>query len=308
MGVVNLEVATKHNIGKTREAQVALSLDKTHSEGSQLTMIRISLIAAALSLGCFAAAAAPCITQKNGFPGYLKAFASDAQRSGIGQRGLQALASTQLSGITWRFESNPNSQSGTLQGDPADFLAKRSGSSADAFINGTRRRVQQNAQLFAAIEKRYGVPGSVLATIWGLETSWGGYLGGTSIVSGAVTLASYCRRHPRFENHALAALQLVDRGVISSNTKGGPSGELGHMQFLAGNWLKYGVDANGDGKADPYNAVDALATAANMLKSNGWKKGQPFNDGTRNFKVLAIWNDSGNYQRAIAYAGSRAGG
>ncbi len=78
------------------------------------------------------------------------------------------------------------------------------------------------------------------------------------------------------------------------------------MQFLAGNWLKYGVDANGDGRADPYNAIDALATAANMLKSNGWKRGEPFHDGSRNFRVLSVWNDSGNYQRAIAYAASRA--
>ena len=270
-------------------------------------MIRTFLTAVVLSLSGLAATAAPCITQKVEFSRYIQAFALEAQRSGVGKRGLQALSSTQLSGITWQFESNPKSQSGTLQSDPAKFLAKRSGSSAEAFINQTRSRVQKNAKLFAAMEKRFGVPGSVLATIWGLETSWGGYLGGTSIVSGATTLASYCRRHPRFESHALAALQLVDRGIIGENTKGGPSGELGHMQFLAGNWLKYGFDANRDGKADPYSAVDALASAANMLMANGWQKGRPFNAGTHNFKVLAVWNDSGNYQRAIAFAGSRVG-
>lgn len=268
-------------------------------------MIRVSLSALALMLAGTVAHSASCITQKAAFPSYVQAFASEAQRNGIGQRGLQALSSTRLSGITWRFESNPRNQTGTLQGDPAKFLAKRSGSSAAAFINQTQRRVQQNPNTFASLERQFGVPGSVLATIWGLETSWGGYLGGTSIVSGAVTLASYCRRHPRFESHALAALELVDRGVISSGTKGGPSGELGHMQFLAGNWRKYGIDANGDGKADPYNAVDALASAANMLKANGWKKGQPFTEGTHNFGVLSVWNDSGNYLRAIAYAASR---
>jgi membrane-bound lytic murein transglycosylase B len=168
--------------------------------------------------------------------------------------------------------------------------------------------VQRNQQLFDAIERRFGVPGSVLATIWGLETSWGGYLGGTSIVSGALTLASYCRRHPRFEPHAIAALQLVDQGVITGATKGGPSGELGHMQFLAGNWIRYGVDADGDGRTDPYDAVDALATAANMLRANGWTAGQPFHDGTANFRALSAWNDSGNYQRAIAYAATRVDG
>ena len=124
--------------------------------------------------------------------------AQDAATAGIGQAGIQVLAAARLSAITWRFESNPSSQTGTLQGDPAQFLAKRSGSTAQGFIDMTRSRMQRNAAMFDGIESRFGVPGSVLATIWGLETSWGGYLGRTPVVAGAVTLASYCRRHPRF--------------------------------------------------------------------------------------------------------------
>lgn len=250
--------------------------------------------------------AAQCITQQGQFPNYKADLAQDAAAAGIGERGIQALRDASLSGITWRFESNPSSQSGVSAGDPANFLARRSGGSAQDFINRVRSNVDRNANLFNAIERRYGVPGSVLATIWGLETSWGGYTGETPIVDGAVTLASYCRRHPRFESHALAALQLADRGVISSNTRGGPSGELGHMQFLAGNWSRYGVDGNGDGRADPYNVADALASAANMLRANGWRPGEPFGPGTANFNVLSVWNDSGNYQRAIAYSAERA--
>lgn len=246
--------------------------------------------------------AAQCITSTGNFGAYKQGLARDAAAAGIGQRGMQALNDAQLSKITWRFESSPSSQTGVSQGDPARFLAKRSGSSAQNFVAQTRNKIARNPNTFASIERGYGVPASILATIWGLETSWGGYLGKTPIVSGAVTLSSYCRRHPKFESHALAALKMADRGVISSNTRGGPSGELGHMQFLAGNWLRYGVDADGNGRADPYSAVDALATAANMLRQNGWKAGQPFGPGTPNFRVLSVWNDSGNYQRAIAYA------
>lgn len=267
------------------------------------------LIAAICLTVCTAlpAYSAQCITQKGGFGQYKQTLAQQAASAGVGQRGLTALQNAQLSGITWRFESNPGNQTGTLQGDPAQFLAKRSGSTAESFISQTRNRITRNPNTFASIERAYGVPASILATIWGLETSWGGYLGGTSVVDGAVTLSSYCRRHPRFEPHAIAALQMVDAGILSPSTKGGPSGELGHMQFLAGNWLRYRVDGNGDGVADPYNAVDALATAANMLAQNGWRRGEPFGDGTHNFNVLSVWNDSGNYLRAIVYSAQRAG-
>lgn len=268
-------------------------------------MRRILLSATLSLLVAGPALAAQCITSKGAFDSYKAGLARDAASAGVGQRGMQALQSAGLSGITWRFESNPSSQTGVSKRDPATFLAKRSGSSAANFIAQTRAKIQRNPNTFASIERRFGVPASILATIWGLETSWGGYLGKTPIVSGAVTLASYCRRHPRFEPHAIAALQLVDRGLITSGTRGGPSGELGHMQFLAGNWARFGIDGNGDGRADPYNAADALASAANMLRQNGWQPGQPFGEGTRNFRVLSAWNDSGNYLRAIAYAAER---
>ncbi|MEM6277452.1 MAG: lytic murein transglycosylase [Pseudomonadota bacterium] len=256
----------------------------------------------ALALAPISASAATCITDKGSFSAYKQRFVADAQAAGVGSAGLQALSSARMSDITWRFESRPSTQTGTLQGDPAEFLAKRSGSTAANFVALTKRKIANNPKTFAAIENRFGVPASILATIWGLETSWGGYTGGSPIVGASVTLASYCRRHPRFEPHAIAALRLVDQGVITPSSKGGPSGELGHMQFLAGNWALYAVDANGDGRADPLNVPDALATAANMLQQNGWRAGQPFAPGSDNFRVLSVWNDSGNYQRAIAYS------
>ena len=247
------------------------------------------------------ALAASCISSKGQFGAYKQQLAQQAAASGVKKRGLQALQQAKLSGITWRFESNPASQSSMRYRSPEQFLKSRF-SSVNTFVSGAKRKLQQNARLFQSIEQRYGVPGSILVAIWGYETNWGGYTGNTPIVSGAVTLASYCRRHPRFEDDAIAALQLVDRGLITGNSRGGPSGELGHMQFLAGNWVRFAVDGNRDGRADPNNAADALATAANMLRRNGWRAGRSFADGSANFRVLSTWNDSGNYQRAIAYA------
>ena len=41
------------------------------------------------------------------------------------------------------------------------------------------------------------------------------------------------------------------------------------MQFLPSSWEAYGLDANGDGRKDPYNPVDAICAAAHYLKVAG---------------------------------------
>jgi hypothetical protein len=54
-------------------------------------------------------------------------------------------------------------------------------------------------------------------------------------------------------------------------TNMGPSsaGAIGWMQFLPSSWEAFGLDANGDGKKDPYNPVDAICAAAHYLKLSG---------------------------------------
>jgi murein DD-endopeptidase MepM/ murein hydrolase activator NlpD len=47
------------------------------------------------------------------------------------------------------------------------------------------------------------------------------------------------------------------------------AGALGWMQFMPATWKAYGVDANHDGKKDPFNPVDAIFAAARYLKAAG---------------------------------------
>jgi hypothetical protein len=47
------------------------------------------------------------------------------------------------------------------------------------------------------------------------------------------------------------------------------AGAEGWMQFLPSTWAMYGVDANGDGYADPYNPADAIFAAARYLHAAG---------------------------------------
>ena len=66
----------------------------------------------------------------------------------------------------------------------------------------------------------------------------------------------------------LASINKIETGF---GTNMGPSsaGAMGWMQFLPSSWKAFGLDANGDGRKDPYNPVDAICAAAHYLKLSG---------------------------------------
>jgi murein DD-endopeptidase MepM/ murein hydrolase activator NlpD len=66
----------------------------------------------------------------------------------------------------------------------------------------------------------------------------------------------------------LAAINEIETNY-GRNLNVSSAGAVGWMQFLMSSWKMYGVDANGDGKKDPYNPVDAIFAAARYLKAAG---------------------------------------
>ncbi len=50
------------------------------------------------------------------------------------------------------------------------------------------------------------------------------------------------------------------------------AGAVGWMQFLPSTFRRYGVDANDDGRKDPYNPVDAIFSSARYLRAAGGEK------------------------------------
>jgi hypothetical protein len=65
----------------------------------------------------------------------------------------------------------------------------------------------------------------------------------------------------------LAAINRVETS-FGRNLSVSSAGAIGWMQFMPGTWRAYGVDADGNGTADPYDPHDAIAAAANYLKAN----------------------------------------
>jgi hypothetical protein len=66
----------------------------------------------------------------------------------------------------------------------------------------------------------------------------------------------------------LAAINGVETS-FGQNPGSSSAGAIGWMQFMPSTWAKYGVDANHDGKRDPYDPQDAIYGAANYLHASG---------------------------------------
>jgi len=66
----------------------------------------------------------------------------------------------------------------------------------------------------------------------------------------------------------LAAINEIETDY-GRNLNVSSAGAMGWMQFIPSSWKSFGVDANGDGKKDPYNPVDAIFAAARYLKAAG---------------------------------------
>ena len=98
-----------------------------------------------------------------------------------------------------------------------------------------------------------------------------------NVVRSLATLAYGDERRAKFaRTQLIAALKILQRGDIDeSHLMGSWAGAMGHTQFIPTSYQAYAVDADGNGRRDIWNSVpDALATAANLLKKNGWQSGK----------------------------------
>lgn len=250
-------------------------------------MRRLVLAMATMVAVTGAAQAAKCSNTGAGFDSWKPAMAAEAKAAGIKAKGIAALMATTYSTGTIRADRNQKSFKLSLNA----FMAKRG---AAGIIAKGRSLKKSNAALFAKLEKRYGVPPGPLLAIWGMETGFGGYTGSQPTVSAIATLAYDCRRSGFFTEQLMAALKLVDRGVISMSTKGAMHGEVGQTQFLPKNIMLYGADGDGGG-INLNGKADALASTAKMLSGQGFRPGGPYKAGS-----FAYWNAASVYQQALA--------
>ncbi|MDQ2090710.1 lytic murein transglycosylase [Marimonas arenosa] len=150
---------------------------------------------------------------------------------------------------------------------------------SDARIAAGKKAMKKHAALLGQIEKRYGVEKEIVTAIWGLESAYGSFRGSIPTIEALATLAFDGRRGAFFETQLLDALKILNDGHTSpAGMKGSWAGAMGHTQFMPSSWHAHAVDYDRDGKRDIWgdDPADALASAANYLKANGWETRVPW--------------------------------
>ncbi len=136
-----------------------------------------------------------------------------------------------------------------------------------------RRMLVQHRGLLDRVQARYGVQPRFLVAFWALESNFGDYTGGFSVIGALATLAYDERRSAFFRAQLMDALKIVDQGHITpASMSGSWAGAMGQLQFIPSTFVNYAVDYDGDKRRDIWNSLpDIFASAANYLSRIGWR-------------------------------------
>ncbi len=157
--------------------------------------------------------------------------------------------------------------------DTFTYVKKRS--SSKKVKEGLSLYKKENS-VIKKIENEFKVEKELLLALMGIETNFGKYLGKMDIVSSLSTLSYDKRRSDFFTKELIILLKLVDNKIIDKNILFGSwAGAFGNFQFMPRTIKDYAIDYNKNNVIELKKTDDSFASAANYLKSIGWKKNQP---------------------------------
>ena len=145
---------------------------------------------------------------------------------------------------------------GTASGDTFAIVSSSSSSSGSGFSIGTT-----------------GLPSAQVPNVSGsliLPLTWTEYAGQEAPVSSA-QLRGIWQAAGAAYGVPWSVLAAVNKIESNFGRNMGPSsaGAIGWMQFMPDTWLRWGADYDGNGVADPWNAKDAIFSAARYLAAAG---------------------------------------
>ncbi|WP_306027494.1 lytic murein transglycosylase [Stappia sp. MMSF_3263] len=159
-----------------------------------------------------------------------------------------------------------------------DFLTFSKRSVSGYRLKHGAGNMKKFARVFAKAQADYGVPAPVITAFWALETDFGAVQGDFNTVNALATLAHDCRRPHLFRPQLIAAIEMAAHVDLDpARTTGAWAGEIGQVQMLPEDIIRFGKDGDGDGHVDlKKSAADTILTAAGFIKNLGWRAGEPW--------------------------------
>ena len=204
------------------------------------------------------------------FNNWLKKFQTTAIESGISKKVVNEIMSNAkfLPKVIEYDRYQPE-----FYEDTFTYIKKRSSNNK---IKQGLKLYKKEKIIIEKIEKEFNVEKELLLALMGIETNFGKYLGKMDIISSLATLSFDKRRSDFFTKELLILLNLVDRKIIDREILYGSwAGAFGNFQFMPRTIRNYAIDYNKNKTIELKKTEDSFASAANYLKTIGWKKNQP---------------------------------
>lgn len=216
--------------------------------------------------------------QDDGFDSWLVKFKAKASAQGIANQTLDdALMGIEPDETVVKLDRKQPEGQITLE----KYL---SNTISDRRIRIGREMLGEHAEILKKISKQYGVQPKYIVALWGIESDFGNHQGNFSTIQSLATLAYEGRRAEFFSGELIAALKILETEKLPRDELTGSwAGAMGNSQFIPSTFLRYAVDADGDGHRDIWNnTADTFASIANYLHALGWDK-----------NVGTMWGETG---------------
>ncbi len=184
---------------------------------SYQTAIRLGRLALALLLLAFASTA-PARAADPAFTEFIASLWPEVQAAGVSRetfdretRGLEPDYKLPDLILPGRPKTGAPAQAEFVQ-VPADYIKE---ASIARLAEDGQRLLQKYRPALDAIEKRFGVPATVVLAIWGRETDYGRYALPYDTLRVVATQAYVGRRKDQFRTEFILALKILGEGVVT---------------------------------------------------------------------------------------------
>jgi len=194
------------------------------------------------------------------------------------------------------------------------------------YIKKGKQYIKDNESIFSSIQNRFAISAEVITAILIVESRLGTYPEKYNVFAAFTNLAvildpayldnvrqTYSKDYPklndkatieRAQKKALWALKELYQFILLADElerdplaiSGSFAGALGPGQFIPSSFVEYGRDGDRDGRKDPFNMADAMASIANYLKRAGWEEGASIK---KRRKAVWYYNHSEVYVNTI---------